>query len=107
MNLRLISYTVFFFTIGHSALKAKSWVWQDNQGKHIDLLWGKKKIARYVYEKMDPNDRERTYKPFHHIFQTNGKEFLTKGPGGKFTHHRGIYFGFSKCSALNAEGESC
>ena len=31
--------------------------------------------------------------------------FLTKGPGGKFTHHRGIYYGFSKCSALNAEGK--
>jgi hypothetical protein len=106
MNLRLFSYTVFFLTIAHSALKAKSWVWQDNPGKHIDLFWGKKKIARYVYEKMDPKDRERTYKPFHHIFQTNGKEFLTKGPGGKFTHHRGIYFGFSKCSALNAEAKA-
>ncbi len=57
-----------------------------------------------MYEKMDPNDRERTYKPFHHIYQSDGKDFLTKGPGEKFTHHRGIYFGFSKCSVLNSDG---
>ena len=35
----------------------------------------------------------------------DGKDFLTKGPGGKFTHHRGIYYGFSKCSAVNAAGK--
>jgi hypothetical protein len=40
------------------------------------------------------------------IYMTrDGEEFVTKGPGGKFTHHRGIYFGFSKCSALNKNGE--
>ena len=54
---------------------------------------------------MDPEDRERTYKPFHHVYQANGKDFLTKGPGGKFTHHRGIYFGFSKCSAQDKNGK--
>jgi hypothetical protein len=52
---------------------------------------------------MDPADRERTYKPFYHLYDKHGKNFITKGPGGKFTHHRGIYFGFSKCSALDAQ----
>jgi hypothetical protein len=41
---------------------------------------------------------------FHHVYQSDGKGFLTKGPGGKFTHHRGIYFGFSKCSFTDKVG---
>lgn len=82
-----------------------SYSWKDEPGKHLDLLKGDKKIIRYVYEKMNPEDRERTYKPFHHVYQADGQGFLTKGPGGKFTHHRGIYYGFSKCSAVNAEGK--
>ena len=63
---------------------------------------GRTKVARYVYERMDPQDRERTYKPFF-IYMT--RMAIVQGPGGKFTHHRGIYFGFSKCSALNKNGE--
>jgi len=82
-----------------------SYSWKDEPGKHLDLLKGDKKIIRYMYEKMNPEDRERTYKPFHHVYQADGQGFLTKGPGGKFTHHRGIYYGFSKCSAVNAEGK--
>jgi hypothetical protein len=54
---------------------------------------------------MDPKDRERTYKPFHHVYQSDGKGFLTKGPGGRYTHHRGIYFGFSKCTAQDKDGK--
>jgi hypothetical protein len=46
---------------------------------------------------MDPSNRELTYKPFHHIYQNDNNVFLTKGAGGKFSHHRGIFFGFSKC----------
>ena len=32
--------------------------------------------------------------------------FSTKGPGGKFPHHRGIYYGFSKCSYVGADGKT-
>ena len=28
----------------------------------------------------------------------DGESLLTKGPGGKYTHHRGIFYGFNKCS---------
>jgi hypothetical protein len=85
--------------------KHHGYSWKDEPGKHLDLMKGDKKIARYVYERMAPKDRERTYKPFHHVYQADGEGFLTKGPGGKFTHHRGIYYGFSRCSAANAEGK--
>tara|TARA_B110000003_G_C16638822_1_gene529372 strand:- start:385 stop:1338 length:954 start_codon:yes stop_codon:yes gene_type:complete len=101
MKLNSFITIVLFILQGECHLFPQSWKWQNEEGKHIDLLYAEKKIARYVYEKMDPNDRERTYKPFHHIYQSNGSDFLTKGPGGKFTHHRGIYFGFSKCTAFD------
>jgi hypothetical protein len=69
-----------------SAFAEKGFSWKDEAGKHVDLLKDGKNIARYVYERMDPKDRERTYKPFHHVYQSDGKGFLTKGPGGRYTH---------------------
>jgi hypothetical protein len=104
MNFKSLNIIAFFWMLCLFSLQAKNWSWQDHQGKHIDLLFGDKKMARYVYEKMDPVDRQRTYKPFHHLFQSNGQDLLTKGPGGKFTHHRGIYFGFSKCAVKDGSG---
>lgn len=89
----------------YSSLAEKSYKWEDVSGRHIDLFFNEKKIARYVYEKMKASDRERTYKPFYHLYDEKGESFVTKGPGGKFTHHRGIYFGYSKCTAKNAEGQ--
>ena len=108
MNLKA-SLSIFFFIIivPQFCFAGKfSWIESSSLNQHVDLLWEDQKIARYVFEKMNPKDRERTYKPFHHIFQSNGTDFLTKGPGGKYTHHRGIYFGFSKCSAMDGSGKS-
>lgn len=83
--------------------------WKDTEGKHVDLFHDGQALARYVYEEIDessPERREETYKPFCHIYQKWSKDdFLTKGPGGKYTHHRGIYYGFSKVSYTDEEGE--
>lgn len=83
--------------------------WQDEEGKHKTLFYNNRLIARYMYEPIDESSKERreeTYKPFYHIFDfDNNKEYITKGPGGKFPHHRGIYYGFSKCSYTDAEGK--
>ena len=105
MHFRISCFSLLLPILVLSPVHGKSWDWLDTPGKHTDLLFGGKKIARYVYENMDPVDRERTYKPFHHIYQENGRDFLTKGPGGKYTHHRGIYFGFSKCQATDNKGK--
>jgi hypothetical protein len=40
--------------------------------------------------------RELTYKPFHHLFDPAGKQLVTKGAGGKYTHHRGLFYGFNR-----------
>jgi len=49
-----------------------------------------------------PEARERTYKVFHHLYDPAGTRFVTKGPGGKYTHHRGLFFGFNRISYQDA-----
>jgi len=83
---------------------AGGFAWWDTPGKHAELRCGNRPVLRYMYETMNPNDRERTYKVFHHLYNPAGTRFATKGHGGKFTHHRGIFFGFNKCSY---EGGRC
>ena len=73
--------------------------WQDHDGKFVDLEVGDRPVLRYMYEALDestPDRRGETYKVYHHVFDPSGKLLVTKGPGGKFPHHRGLYFGFNK-----------
>ena len=37
-----------------------------------------------------------TAKVFYHVVAPDGKTTLTKGPGGKYPHHRGIFIGWNK-----------
>ncbi len=99
-------YTTLFLLAAN--LQAGDFAWQDTAGKFLDLKYKDIPVARYQYESIDestPARRDETYKPFHHFYDPAGKEFITKGPGGKFPHHRGIYFGFSKCSYTDAAGK--
>ncbi len=41
-------------------------------------------------------DREETYKVFTHLYDFNGENLLTKGSGGLYTHHRGLFIGWMK-----------
>ena len=83
---------------------ADGFQWEDTEGKHRDLTFDGRNVARYQYERITEERREETYKPYHMVYDWEGSDFITKGHGGKFTHHRGIYFGFSKCSFTNDEG---
>ena len=40
--------------------------------------------------------REETFKVFHHLYTPDGSRLATKGVGGLYTHHRGLFFGFMK-----------
>ena len=94
---------------GAASAGDKVFSWKDNDGKTKDLSFAGTKVFHYQYEKIDETDkntRTRTYKPFHMVYDWNGKEFITKGAGGKFTHHRGIYYGFAKCSYPGADGKT-
>lgn len=43
----------------------------------------------------DPGDLAATCKVFHHLFAPDGR-LLTKGPGGEFPHHRGLFVGWNQ-----------
>jgi hypothetical protein len=62
-----------------------------------DLRLGDRPVLRYVHPKLDESSkekREETFKVFHHVFDPTGKRLVTKGVGGKYTHHRGLFYGF-------------
>lgn len=65
--------------------------------KTIDIAVDDKPRLRYMYN-FDTSTKElahATYKVFAHVLDEAG-EPITKGPGGKFTHHRGIFIGWAK-----------
>lgn len=54
------------------------------------------KLMGREYRREPKADREKTYKVFHHVGYPGFKGFLTKGAGGLFSHHRGIFYGFNQ-----------
>ena len=73
--------------------------WVDEGKAYSELRRGERPLVRYMRTPLDNStkaQRDLTYKVFHHVFDPTGKVLLTKGPGGQFTHHRGIFFGFNR-----------
>jgi hypothetical protein len=71
---------------------------KDTPGKHLDVVSDGRVLVRYMYEH-DTSDKARhheTYKPYLHVFDAEGRKPITKGAGGLYTHHRGIFLGWSR-----------
>ncbi len=92
---------------GAASSVERGFAWQDEPGEHMDLVMSNKgsgagaarPVLRYMYEALDdssPARREQTYKVYHHVFAPDGSQLISKGPGGKYTHHRGLFYGFNK-----------
>jgi hypothetical protein len=80
--------------------------WKDTPGEYTDLLFNGRPVLRYMYAKLDETNKETrsaTFKPYHHVFDPAGTRLITKGPGGLFPHHRGLYFGFNRISYGNKQ----
>ena len=71
----------------------------ETKDKHLDVRTpAGKSILRYVYAR-DTSTPETTFdtsKVFAHVIAPNGVATITKGPGGLYGHHRGIFIGWSK-----------
>ncbi len=77
--------------------KDKVFHWTDTKGAALELDFGSMPVLRYEYKALDTSSkekREETFKVYHHLFDPTGKHLVTKGPGGLYTHHRGIFYGF-------------
>ena len=80
---------------------AEGFRWQAEPGVYAELSFRRRPVFRYMHESLDESTPERrgsTYKVFHHVYDPAGTRFVTKGPGGLFPHHRGLFFGFNRIS---------
>ncbi len=69
---------------------------KDTRGEYLDVTLDGRVVARwmYAYDKSTPERLHETYKPYLHIFGPDGTKPITKGAGGKYSHHRGIFCGW-------------
>lgn len=58
-----------------------------------DVVWLRTMIT--PHDATSQATREITYKVYTHILDFAGDAPITKGPGGKFTHHRGLFIGWN------------
>jgi hypothetical protein len=78
-------------------------IWKGLDGNTPELLLNGAPVLRYEGTPLDDSTKESrlaTYKVYHHLFADDGK-LVTKGPGGEYTHHRGIFYGFRKATYGN------
>ncbi len=64
----------------------------------LDLTFGDQPVWRDMLA-WDPERYEETYKPFQHLFAPDAPVLLTKGVGGTYSHHRGVFLGWGKTRA--------
>ena len=86
-------------TVSESPQADNGFSWQTSPGEFSELSFGDRPVLKYMCTALDdstPEAREQTYKVFHHLYDPTGTRLVTKGPGGKYTHHRGIFFGFNR-----------
>jgi hypothetical protein len=78
------------------------WAWEHPRQDASLLVRAGRAILGYERPVFDPEAIEETKKPFHHVFDVEGSRTITKGLGGLFPHHRGIYFGYK---GIRIEGD--
>ena len=80
---------------------AEHFSFDDKPNQYLDVKLDGKIVARYMdaFDKSTPEKVNETYKPYLHIFDADGNAPITKGVGGQFPHHRGIFIGFNKIAS--------
>jgi hypothetical protein len=88
--------------------------WVEKKGEYEELIHTRKGKAaptlRYMnrpYDASSPDARNKSYKVFHHLYDPTGAKIVTNGGHTDkfddpkkllYPHHRGIMYGFNKCS---------
>lgn len=86
----------------HCATAYFEWVAGDEYTTR--LRYGEVGVLDYVHPVYDPSNVTGTKKPFHMVYSPDGSRHITKGVGGLYTHHRGIFFGYNNISFAGASG---
>ena len=64
----------------------------------VEVQFDGKTVAAYLTanDVSTPARANETYKPYLRIVDPTTGQAITKGPGGTYTHHRGIFFGWMR-----------
>jgi hypothetical protein len=64
----------------------------------VEVQFSGKTVAAYLTanDVSTPARANETYKPYLRIVDPTNGQAITKGPGGTYTHHRGIFFGWMR-----------
>ncbi|ODA29050.1 PmoA family protein [Planctopirus hydrillae] len=82
-----------------AATSTAGFEWKTNAaGTETDLTLDGQPVLKYMhaYDPSTPERNAETYKVFHHVFGPGTGDLITKGPGGTFPHHRGMYVAWNK-----------
>lgn len=99
---RTLVTAALVLAVGWAAAAHAAFTFKDTPGKHLDVLLDGKAVARYMYafDRSTPEGLHETYKPYLHVLDPDTGDLITKGAGGKYSHHRGIFVGFK----INVDG---
>lgn len=109
-------YWVTFVAKNIKANQAINVAWGEAPEEDGAMAWSEdKKTLRYgdvkllsledaAFDDSSPESRDLTYKVFHHLYAPRMSAPITKGPGGLFPHHRGLFYGFNKIG-LETDGK--
>lgn len=99
LTIMLALLAMLTFVSAIDASEKSGFTWKDQPEKKVaDLYFNGTPVLQYVYPYDDSSAESfhDTYKVFHHVYGPGSKAIITKGPGGKYTHHRGLYVGWNK-----------
>jgi hypothetical protein len=85
-------------------------VWIPKGKSYAELQYGTIPVLRYMHQAYDPStteNRDKTYKVFHHLYDPSGKRLVTNGGNTNdllpknpkdllYPHHRGLMYAFNK-----------
>ncbi len=75
----------------------------ETQKDQVEVKYQGKVVARYLHANDMSNSTRanETYKPYLQIVDPTTGQPITKGPGGTYTHHRGIFIGWMRIALDN------
>ncbi len=94
VNLEPGESAVYGVTLGDECY-SEEYAWERVDDNSTRLLFNGNPVIQYEHPVFDPDDIDGTRKPFHHVFEPSGDDLITKGPGGLYSHHRGIFYGYN------------
>lgn len=97
---------VLFAMAGMAAMAAPAagaagFTFEERPGALVLLYEGKPWLSTQT-PAYDPAHKEDTYKVYTHVYDFAGSAPITKGPGGKYSHHRGLFIGWKDVGAGGA-----